>query len=1244
MVHTSLVQDGRILRERYVLERELGQGGAGVVYHAFDLVDEREVAIRVIGDHPGRDLLEVGLRYEAKQVRGLEHPGLVPIFEFNRDGDLLFLVMPLLEGRTLRDLLLPGPLPIPLAAEIGRQVAEVLAHAHGEGVIHRDLKPENLNLSMVDGALHVRVMDFGLSPIADVQAAGEGSQAALSMGTPEYLAPEQVWGGDTDPRTDLYALGLLLYECIVGRPPFVGTGQAVLQAITEATPVRPAVLRTDLPRALDLLVVELLAKDPSRRPGDAGDVAKRLSLYADGSTAATLLIEPARSRGAWTLGGEADARTMLGKAIGRDRELRALDARLTTARSSRLQLVLLSGAIGMGKTTLLDELVLACQQRSIELLRTRADEDHGRLGPFEEVLTAGMARRPEAAGDLVEIAADLVEVFPALNREGLGELASRREPDPQLFAGLSAAAPRRRPRRGVRTEVTRELSPRERVDMLIVRAVEALVADGRPLALTIDDAHLCGETVELVELLFRRLPHSPLLIVVAYQDDGLPPNHALRRLERCLRAHPRCLRQRLGPIAPERYDRLLAQFLGSEQPELDLAESLHHQSGGRPLFARELVRAALESGLLIRREGSWYLDAALWPVPRSLRVQLAGTLNELEDGLVTALRTGSVLAVGSGGFELGHLAELHTRPRNLLVRQLEHAVNRGMLTEHREGGAVVYRFSSEVLRRVIHDDIHEAARRKLHRFCAARLRKIIRGEEDVARDDALFAHLLEAGELADARTWAVALAQRAAAEHRPLRALSKLSALLEVADSLPAVERAELYLASAELELMRKEHGGALSALQRLAATLDESDDSRLEQLGTRGAGLARTMGKRQLADRLLGLRPQDGHSAELELAAKVELAALRPVSSARSMSVGDNHFMHGELSRAREAYENARRRAKSERDLDEELRQLCNLSRVASKLGHYESALNYCREGLELVGSRRTVERVGLWAQAAETHCAAGFLDRAWGELQAGGADLETYPREPRTPERDAVAAALERSAGALFLARGEAEAAIEAYERCLALNAGQQRWTASSVRLHLAQARALAGDASGALRSLERAAKDKGAMGDRRGLARTYCLRVRIMRDLGMIEDASDILDAARDLVKVLDEPRLFALVHVEYGRHLLLGARVPEAGGAARRARDMASRAGAQAELARAEELLGLVALTEGRPEDARRHAGEAVTIADKLGMREVSIGGLLVMAEASPAGGRPELLARARSESEVLGNPFRELDVA
>ncbi|MBI5710299.1 MAG: protein kinase [Candidatus Eisenbacteria bacterium] len=270
----------------------LGAGGAGTVYRAEDTLLGRPVALKF----PHRDALrdasarERFLR-EARIASVLDHPNIVVVFDVGEDRDEIFIAMQLAEGHTLRERLRAGPPPLAETLATGRAVADALAHAHARGVLHRDIKPENV---IVGGDGRVKMTDFGIA-----RRAGETrlTEAGTLQGTWAYLAPEVIRGEGGDARSDLYALGAMLYEMCSGRPPFTGDrAETVLyRAVNDA----PAPLPAATPPALSALVESLLAKDPERRPASAVEVADTLlhltAPRAAAGVAAPRAAVPARS-------------------------------------------------------------------------------------------------------------------------------------------------------------------------------------------------------------------------------------------------------------------------------------------------------------------------------------------------------------------------------------------------------------------------------------------------------------------------------------------------------------------------------------------------------------------------------------------------------------------------------------------------------------------------------------------------------------------------------------------------------------------------------------------------------------------------------------------------------------------------------------------------------------------------------------------------------------------------------------
>ncbi|MEO7333933.1 MAG: protein kinase, partial [Gemmatimonadales bacterium] len=267
------------LRERYLLDREVGQGGMATVYLAEDLRHHRKVAVKVLRPELAASLGPERFLREIEIAAQLQHPHILPLLDSGDSDGFLYYIMPYIEGESLRTRLSSqGKLTIPEAARILREVADALAYAHSRGVVHRDIKPDNVLLS----GRHALVTDFGVAKAVS-EATGRQSltTAGVALGTPSYMSPEQATADPrTDHRTDIYALGAMGYELLTGRPPFVApTPQEVLAAHVTRAPEPVDQLRPVCPPGLASIVMKCLAKMPSDRPQSADELLVPLESF-----------------------------------------------------------------------------------------------------------------------------------------------------------------------------------------------------------------------------------------------------------------------------------------------------------------------------------------------------------------------------------------------------------------------------------------------------------------------------------------------------------------------------------------------------------------------------------------------------------------------------------------------------------------------------------------------------------------------------------------------------------------------------------------------------------------------------------------------------------------------------------------------------------------------------------------------------------------------------------------------------
>lgn len=255
----------------------MGEGGFAAVFRVRDKQGKRDVAVKVLdlGQTPAPALAERFVR-EARTSARLEHPHIVPIYKVGGyQNEILYIVMRCVDGPSVRQLLeKERRLSVVDAARIARQVAEALAYAHAHGIVHRDIKPDNV---LLDRSGHVLVTDFGIAKAAQEASVSQLTTEGMVVGTPHYMSPEQATGERVDRRSDIYALGVVLYQMLAGAPPFDGeSAQSVLMKQATAEPPPILRLRSDVPPGLVAVVERMLAKDPDERYQTADELSRAL--------------------------------------------------------------------------------------------------------------------------------------------------------------------------------------------------------------------------------------------------------------------------------------------------------------------------------------------------------------------------------------------------------------------------------------------------------------------------------------------------------------------------------------------------------------------------------------------------------------------------------------------------------------------------------------------------------------------------------------------------------------------------------------------------------------------------------------------------------------------------------------------------------------------------------------------------------------------------------------------------------
>jgi len=281
---------------RYVIDSEIGRGAMGVVFKANDTVLQRTVAVKTVNmalerDHA--DKYEARFFQEARAAGGLNHPNIVTVYDAGKAGEVVYMAMEYIQGVELRTLLTEGQaMGVTQSLSVAAQVAEGLGYAHKNGVVHRDIKPANI---MVVANGPVKITDFG---IARMRAAADLTQTGVMLGSPKYMSPEQVIGKRADHRSDIFSLGVILYEMLTGAAPFAGENiTALMYQIVNFAPPAPSTVSPAVPEMLDFIVAKMLAKPLEERYQDAEELARDLRECERGLAAPPAATLPPRPAG-----------------------------------------------------------------------------------------------------------------------------------------------------------------------------------------------------------------------------------------------------------------------------------------------------------------------------------------------------------------------------------------------------------------------------------------------------------------------------------------------------------------------------------------------------------------------------------------------------------------------------------------------------------------------------------------------------------------------------------------------------------------------------------------------------------------------------------------------------------------------------------------------------------------------------------------------------------------------------------
>ena len=938
----------------YEIRGLLGRGGMAEVYRARDDRLGRELALKVLPPDAVAEpaAVERFIR-EARAASALNHPNVITIYEIGETQSGRFIAMELVEGSALRSLI-GAPSSVDQLSRVGAQIAGALAAAHAAGIIHRDVKPENIMLR-TDG--YVKVLDFGVARLLAPQGGSSDPDSAVTatgtaVGTLRYMSPEQACAEPITSATDVFSLGMVLFELATGQHPFGATSDvAVVRALLTAPTPNPSRLNPAVPPVLDTLIGRMLEKEASRRPA-AAEVESVLLELARGR----LTHEPPHT-----------AATPDRRTVGRDRDRRELRRAFEEAAGGRGVLISVAGEPGIGKTTIVEEFLseLSAGSRSTRIARGQCSE---RLAGTEAYLPLLEALDSLIASPAREL------VTAALKRLG-----------PTWYLQIAPATTHTSPEGRALANV--QASSQERMKRELVAFFDEL-ARATPLVLFFDDLQWADvSTIDVLGYVASRISSLRLLIVVTVrQAELLLSKHPFAQLKLDLQARGLCREVVLDFLTPEDVAQFLAlEFPGHEFPST-FAALIHAKTEGSPLFMVDLLRYLRTRGILSNASGSWVLAQSMPDVahtlPESIRGMIQRKIEQVEDADRKLLAAASVQGSAFDSAVVARLAGIDAAEVEERLEVLEHVygfVHRAHEQELPDGSLNVrYRFVHVLYQNALYASLTPTRRASLSgRAARSLLGFYAAGSAQIAADLAL---LFEA-----ARDTTHALEYLSIAANNAVRVFANQEAVTLARRGLQLLERMPESSTRVEREMtLQTVVGLSLGALQGIASP-------EVGRAYGRAYDLWKQLGSRpELFSIVGGLWAYYVVAGKLDIASGIGAELLRMAEAANSPAMlvtassclgitlhhlGDHRRAHEYFERASDAYDVELRAAFVGLPIEPGVSSLAESARVLWVLGYPDRALARIRDALALA------DRIGHPESIAFASLFGAFIHQLRGE-----------------------------------------------------------------------------------------------------------------------------------------------------------------------------------------------------------------------------------------------------------------------
>ncbi|MDA0746423.1 MAG: protein kinase [bacterium] len=695
---------GQVIRN-YEIRELLGRGAMGEVYLAYDRALDRELAVKFLSQDAASSPEDVQRFYlEARAAAGLSHQNVVVIHDVGEHEGRCFFVMELLSGMSLRQMIREGKRPLwKEGLKIAVQVCKALEAAHARNLLHRDIKPENIWLQP-DGL--VKILDFGIARFSTVDTLTRSDE---TLGTPEYMAPEQIMGEALDGRTDLYALGIFMYELFTGQRPFTGPNAiTVIYKQMEEEPIPPGQLAQDMPLAVERMILKAIAKEPAQRYASAAQMRQEIEALLEGRSEESVPESAAAPES-----GEV-ALNFESHLVGRDQEMEALRAAVDDLSQAKGGTVLLGGEAGIGKTRLATEtLAYARKQGSLVLrgacLFIEAPEPYL---PFLEALGQGLASTQGGGReDLLKFIREEAPELEELVSHVMTVLQTRRTPG---MAHLDETV----------------ATSKERLFEAITRLLLHLSGEA-PVTLFLDDLQWADSgTLQLLYYIARNAVSRRLLIVGTYRTEDLMSEgderaHPLSDTIQQMSREDLFRDLRIGGLAPGAVGQMLRGIFRRGTFSAAFRDSLYRETGGNPFFVIEVLKLLRDEGVVFQRRGIWRERREITggDIPRRVYDVVVRRLERLAHDERELLQ---IAAVVGERFSSGALGEIFEQKRVRVLRSLHRAARVHHLLQAEEE---FYSFVHPKIREVLYAEVSPELRREYHLAYAEYLEANSSGEQ-----------------------------------------------------------------------------------------------------------------------------------------------------------------------------------------------------------------------------------------------------------------------------------------------------------------------------------------------------------------------------------------------------------------------------------------------------------------------------------------------------------------------------------